>query len=130
MVPGLVDPSLISLDLAAVLQLDRNEYVGRMLGAIYEAGLVFARNGRIGLMNYRELPEGASTKLLEWCGLTGCVDVRDRLIGVAQFDAKTPSLPYDPNAVTTVSDRNEQAIRAACAFVGRYYEGLESVLAL
>jgi hypothetical protein len=130
MVPGLVDPSLISLDLAAVLQLDRNEYVGRMLAAIYEAGLVFARNGRVRLMNYRELPEGASTKLLEWCGLTGCVDVRDRLMGVAQFDAKTPSLPYDPNDVTTVSARNEQAIRAACAFVGRYYEGLESVLAL
>jgi hypothetical protein len=129
MVPGLVDPSLISLDLPAVLQLDRNEYVGRILGVIYEAGLVSARNGLIELMNYRELPEGASTKLLEWCGLTGRHDLRDRLEGVAQFDAKTPSLPFDPNAVT-VSARYEQAIRAACAFVCKSYEGLESVRAL
>jgi Aspartyl/Asparaginyl beta-hydroxylase len=130
MVPGLVDPSLISLDLPEALQLDRNEYVGRMLAVIYEAGLAFARSGRVGLMNYRELPEGASARLLEWCGLTGRDDVRERIMGVAQFDAKTPSLPYDANAVTTVSARNQQAIRTACAFVTKQYEGLESIHAL
>jgi Aspartyl/Asparaginyl beta-hydroxylase len=130
MVPGLIDPSLISLDLAAVLQLDRNEYVGRMLGAIYEAGLVSARKGLIELMNYRELPEAASTRLLEWCGLTGRGDVLERIMGVAQFDAKTPSLPYNANTLTTVSARNAQAIAEACEFVSSHYEGLESIHAL
>lgn len=127
MVPGMVDPSLIGLDLADVLRLDREEYVGRMLGAIYAAGLVCARNGRVALMNYKELPEGASVRLLEWCGLTGCDDVRERLLDVARFDAKTPSLPYDATDATNRSARNQQTIRTACAFVAPYYEQLESI---
>ena len=73
------------------------------------------------------LPEGAAVKLLEWCGLTGCDDVRERLIHVAQFDAKTPSLSYDATGATTASARNEQAIRSSCAFVAPYYEQLESI---
>lgn len=127
MVPGLLDPSLIGLDLPAVLQLRREEYVGRMLGAIYAAGLACARDGQVALMNYAELPGSAATKLLEWCGLKSDDDVRERFDRVAQFDAKTPSLPYDGNRSTSAAIHDEPAIRAACTFIAPHYEQLETI---
>jgi hypothetical protein len=127
MVPGLVDPSMIGLDLAGALQLDRAEYVGRMLGALYAAGLAGARSGRVALMNYCELPERGAVKLIEWCGLNSSDDLRARLVDVARFDAKTPFLTYDSAGAAIRSARNEEAIRAACAFVAPYFEQLESL---
>jgi hypothetical protein len=127
MVPGLVDPSLIGLDLPSALQLDRTEYVGRMIGALYAAGLACARSGQVALMNYRELPESGAVKLIEWCGLKSSDDLRERLMAVARFDAKTPSLTYDATGAAIRSARNEEAIRAACAFVTPYFEQLESL---
>jgi Aspartyl/Asparaginyl beta-hydroxylase len=126
MVPGLIDPSLIGLDLPAALQLRREEYIGRMLGAIYAAGVAWAREGRVALMNYAELPEGAAVRLLEWCGLKSDDSVRERLDRVTQFDAKTPSLPFDGGA-TRVPARDEPAIRAAAALIAPYYEDLETM---
>jgi hypothetical protein len=126
MVPGLLDQSLIGLDLSAVLQLRREEYVGRMLGTIYAAGLAGAQRGRVALMNYAELPVGAATKLLEWCGLKSDDDVRGRFDRVAQFDAKTPSLPYDSNRPTSASAQEETSIRIACTFIAPHYEQLET----
>jgi hypothetical protein len=127
MVPGLVDPSLIGLDLPAALQLGREEYIGRMLGALYAAGLTCAREGRVALMNYAELPEAAVVRLLEWCGLKSDDGIRERLDRVTQFDAKTPSLPFAAGGATRVSPRDEPAIRAAAAFITPYYEELETI---
>jgi len=126
MVPGLLDPSLIGLELPAVLQLRREEYIGRMLGAIYAAGLACARRGQVALMNYAELPGGAATKLLGWCGLKSDDDIRERFDRVVQFDAKTPSLPYDGNRRTNASAQEETAIRAACTLIAPHYEQLEN----
>jgi hypothetical protein len=125
MVPGLVDPSLIGLDLPGVLQLDRGEYIGRMLGALYAAGLAFARSGQVVLMNHVELPEGAAARLLDWCGLKGDDDLRERLLSVARFDAKTPSLPYDATVIR--SGLNESVIESACAFIKPHFDRLESI---
>ena len=127
MVPGLVDPSLIGLDLPAALQLGRGEYIGRMLGALYAAGLACAREGRVALMNYAELPEGAAVRLLEWCRLKSDDCIRERFDHVTRFDAKTPSLPYDAETATRASARDEPAIRAAAAFIAPYYEELETI---
>ena len=127
MVPGQVDPSLIGLDLPAALQLRREEYIGRMLGALYAAGVAWAREGRVALMNYAELPEGAVVRLLEWCGLKSDDGIRERFDRVTQFDAKTPSLPFDSGGATRVSARDEPAIRAAAALIAPYYEELETI---
>lgn len=126
-VPGMVDPSLVGMDLEAVLQLDRNEYIGRMLAAVYAAGVAAARSGRVVLMNYSELPHRAAATLLDWCGLAGRDDVRDRLLAVARFDAKTPSLPYDPNGTMDRPSVSQTAIEIANRFVARHYEELEAL---
>jgi hypothetical protein len=127
MVPGMVDPSLIGLDLSEVLRLDRGEYVGRMLGVLYAAGLAFAERGQVVLMNHVELPEIAATRLLEWCGLETNDDVRERLLNVARFDAKTPSLPYDATATPVRSGPSEFVIQSASAFIEPHFDRLESI---
>jgi hypothetical protein len=127
MVPGLVDPSLIGLDLAAALRLDRDEYIGRMLGSFYAAGLELARRGQVVLMNHVELPDAGVARLLEWCGLKADDDIRERLLNVAHFDAKTPSLPYDAAATAIRSAANEAAIDSACAFIKPHFDRLESI---
>ena len=77
-------------------------------------------------MNYAELPGSAEARLLDWCGLTSDDDVRERFDRVTQFDAKTPSLPYDANRATSVSARDEMTIRTACAFIAPHYQQLET----
>lgn len=127
MVPGLVDPSLIGLDLPAALRLDRNQYVGRMLAAVYAAGVASARDGRVTLMNYSELPGAAISTLLDWCGLTDRDDLRDRLLAVSRFDAKTPGLAYDASDTARRPGRNQQAIDSAAQYIAPYYKQLEGL---
>lgn len=126
-VPGMVDPSIIGLDLAGALKLDRNEYMGRMLAAVYAAGVEGARNGRVTLMNYTELPGAALARLLEWCGLADRDDLRERLLRVSEFDAKTPSLPYDKTEIAQKSAPNLQSADTASSFVAPYYKALEEL---
>jgi len=127
MVPGMLDPSPIGLDLPALLELGREQYVGRMLAAVYAAGLSCARDGRVTLMNYSELPEGGAVRLFDWCGLKADSRTRERLDHVAQFDAKTPSLPFETRGTVVDAARDESAIRTARAFITTYYEQLETL---
>jgi hypothetical protein len=98
-----------------------------MLSALYAAGLAAGAAGRVVLMNYTQLPEAASLQLLEWWGLTGNDDARQGLHGVAQFDAKTSSLPYDATELSTRAAPSQRAIDMAARFVAPYYARLESV---
>jgi gluconate kinase len=127
MIPGMLDPSLIGLDLPGVLRLDREEHCARVLALVYAAALTYAETGLVTLMNYRQLPEAASRQLLEWCGLTMTEEIAERLRRVTQFDAKTPSLPFDPADVSSRPAPTARAIEAALRFVTPYYEQLESM---
>lgn len=122
MIPGALDPAVIGLDLPGVLQLGRHEYIGRVLVEFYKVGLAAAVAGRVRLMNYAELPDAATSRLLSWCGLTDKDEVRDRLNRVAESDAKTPSLPYEAGP-----EPEETAVEIAERLLGPYYEKLETL---
>ena len=125
--PGVLDPSLIGLDLPGVLRLDQDEYSGRILAAVYAAGLAHAAAGRVTLMNYSQLPSAAASQVLAWCGLAGSDDAAERLREVARYDAKTPSLPFDATDVSTRPHPNQRAVDMAARFVDPYYARLESM---
>jgi hypothetical protein len=97
-----------------------------VLAAIYAAGLTHAAARRVRLMNYAQLPGVASRQLLEWCGLEGRADVRERLQAVAQCDAKTPCLPFDAADRSTRPLPGRRAVATAARFVDAYYAQLES----
>jgi quercetin dioxygenase-like cupin family protein len=125
-VPGTLDPSVIGLDLAAAMDLDREEYSSRVLGSFYEAAAGHAAEGRVTLINYADLPQGAFTQVLDWCGPADRDDALERLRHVSQFDSKTPSLPYD----ATPSSRpapSQRAIDMADRFIGPHYDRLEAI---
>jgi hypothetical protein len=124
-IPGMLDPSLIGLDLPGVRRLDWDEYSGRILAAVFAAALAHAETGRVALMNYAQFPSAAASRVLAWCGLTGSGAARECLQHVARFDAKTPSLPYD--AVSTRPPQSQRAIDMAARFVDPYYAQLESI---
>ena len=127
MIPGMIDSSLIGLDLPAVLRLDREEHCARVMALVYAAALRQAETGLMTLMNYGELPEAASRQLLEWCGLEETDEIVQRFRRVTEFDAKTPSLPFDPADVSSRPAPTGRAIDAARRFVTPYYERLESI---
>lgn len=123
-IPGVLNPSVVGLELQAAIRMSREEYCARLLAVIYQAAIAHARSGKITLMHYSQLPGAASDKLLDWTGLSGRDDLRTRIESVAEFDAKTPSLPYDRLAHGSLSP---EVVSAARRFATPYYEELESI---
>jgi hypothetical protein len=126
MVPGMLDPAIVGCDSAGVLQLDREEYCSRVLGAIYAAAAGEAAAGRVTLLNYAEFPDRASSQVLEWCTPANREEAVNRLHDVARFDAKTPSLFYDAANVSR-GRLSERAIEMVARFVEPHYARLEEI---
>jgi hypothetical protein len=124
-VPGRIDPAVLGLDLPAALTLDREEYAGRVLGRIYAAGADAVESGGVTPVNYAELPGRAISLVLEWCRLTEH-DAGNRLREVAQFDAKTPSLPFDASRARH-PPLGARAEHMAATFIQPHYARLEAV---
>jgi len=125
MVPGMIDPSIIGLDLAGVLQLGREEYAARLLGAVYAAAAEAVEAGRLTPVNYVELPQRGFSMVLDWCTPEDPDGALAQLHHVASFDSKTPSLPYD--AASASAPVTPAVIEAASRFVEPYYQRLEAV---
>ena len=125
--PGILDPSIIGLDARSVLHLSLEEYCGRILGAVYAAAVMYAASGGLLLMNYSQLPERAVSQVLEWCALADSDQARERLYSTAQFDAKTPSLPYNAADASARAGSRPQALDVAARFVDVSYLHLESI---
>lgn len=124
MVPGTLDPAAFGLDPASALQVDREEYVCRVLGSIYAAGARCAAEGRVTLLNYADFPARAMSQVLEWCAPSDLDAARRRVDDAARFDAKTPSLPYEAPPRASPSDR---ARDMAARFIASHYAQLEGM---
>jgi len=130
MIPGMLDPSLLGLDLPGVLQLRREEHCARVLALIYASAVMHSENCGLALMNYNELPDAASGRLLKYCGLTATEQIRERLQRVSEFDAKTPSLPFHSAEAAIRQAPAVMESEAARRFVGPLYQQLESIRAI
>jgi hypothetical protein len=125
MLPGNLDPSAIGVDAAGVQPPAREEYASRVLAAIYSAAVANAGAGEITLMNYSEFPARAAAQVLEWCQPPDDAEARARLHNVAQFDAKTPSLTYDP--VASPPPLTTRAHDIVARLVATHYAQLEAI---
>jgi hypothetical protein len=125
MIQGMLDPSIIGLDPATALALDREEYASRVIGAIYAAAAAAAADSRLLLMNYSEIVTQAPRLILEWCRRGNDDDAIARMREVAQFDAKTPSLPFDAGATRPTLDARARDM--ARRFVSPGYDLLETL---
>jgi hypothetical protein len=124
MIPGMIDPSIVGLDLAGLLALDREEQCARMIGAIYAAALGAAKTRQLALLGYEDFWESACSLLLTLCRTRDDAVTRARLDEVRQFDAKTPSMPYERSNVRTASARIRDVSNR---YAQAYYEELEAI---
>lgn len=120
MVPGMLD----GITDAGSATFDREEHVCRVLAVIYAAAVAEAAAGTVSLMNYADLPGQALAQVLEWCRPENIREARERLLHVAGFDAKTPSLTFEPRQRVPLSARSRELVRE---WVSEHYTTLEKI---
>jgi hypothetical protein len=98
----------------------REDYCARILARICEPVLAHVREGGGSLINYRDLPAATWTSILPHFGVP--VSARDRaaMAKAARFDAKTPGIPFTPDA----DDKQASATRAVRAAAQEHLSNL------
>jgi len=92
--PGEIDPALVGLTWAQVAAMPVERYCGAILQKICSAALEqYAQGGGL-LIDHRELPDVACSRLLDHFALHYAAADRARMRAVARFDAKDPTRPY------------------------------------
>ncbi len=94
MVPGSVN--LVGLDFTAAAQMPAEEYCARVISHICAAALGQLRTGNGYALNYIELPDAVCTSLSNYFNLDYTAADFEQMRKVTQFDAKNPSMFWDP----------------------------------
>jgi hypothetical protein len=71
-----------------------DEYCARTLASICGAAAQYGQDGEGLFLNYRQLPEAVWSSLLDFFGVAYTTADIDRMRHVAQFHAKSPSIPF------------------------------------
>jgi len=95
LLPGALDPAIAGLgSVDEVIAAGREDYSARVLARILTAASGLAADGRLDLVNYRELPAAGIDRVLAWTGRQSNDGDRARLLECAAFDAKAPGIPF------------------------------------
>lgn len=93
--PGVIEPQLVGLDLETVTQLSQDEYCAIALARICQAAADHVQHDPGLLLNYRELPGAIWSRLPAHVGVSYSEAEQLRLRQAAQLDAKNPVLPFN-----------------------------------
>jgi hypothetical protein len=99
-VTSALEPENFGMKREGALSMPRSEYLARMLGRMYTAGLEHRGCGRGVLVNYDELPEFVCGRLPAHFGITFSPEELERMRMVSRADAKTPQLIYSDDRQT------------------------------
>ncbi len=125
MVPGMVGPGWLGLDLAAVAAMTLEEYAVRVLTTICEAALAHRSDGGL-FVNYRQLPDAACTEIPAHFGITFDAEELARMRQAAGFDAKTPALTFVADAVSKQAAATAEMRRLSERWLAPLYVKLEA----
>ena len=126
MQPGDLPPRVLGLDAAAICQMPSEEYCARVLARICETALRHASDGRVLLVNHRQLPEVVFDSLLRFFRVAYTDDEIEAMRATAQFHAKEPELRYADDSETKRRAVNEATRAAVERWVNPVYERLET----
>ena len=93
MVPGMIGPGWMGLDLAAVATMSLDEYAVCVLAAICQGALAHRDDGGL-FVNYWQLPEAVFAEIADHFGVTFDAAEVARMRQTAGFDAKSPSVSF------------------------------------
>ena len=127
MIPGSVERIIPGVGLPEALTMSAEEYCARTLASFCEAAIKHADNANGMLVNYNELPEAALTRVLEHFRVSFDDDELQRMRSVAQFNAKTPQLVFEPDIESKRASATDAIREAAARWVDPLYKQLESM---
>lgn len=126
MVPGILGPSQAVVALVDAVTIPRIEFVARVLGRIFEAGLEACATGYARAVHYVELPAAVWSSVADLLGVAPDATTRASLRDAALPDAKNPHFTF-------VDDRARKRASAGdelCAAIERWatpaYRALEA----
>lgn len=126
MVPGLIDPVELGLDLRSVSEMNLDEYCARVLARFCEAGLQNRENGRCQFVNYEQLPEVFSSALLDFFGVRYNDEELERMRHVTQFHSKSPSFYFSSDTETKRCAATEFLQSLVAQRIAPLYQQLEA----
>ena len=126
MVPGMVGPGWMGLDMAAVAALSLDEYAVRVLATICRAALEHRDDGGL-FVNYRELPEAVFAEIAGHFGVTFDAAELDRMRQVAGFDAKSPTVSFTADSGAKQAAASPEMRRLAEEWLVPAYDALEAL---
>jgi hypothetical protein len=96
MLPSVVSPALVGLDLLDAVSMPFEDYGAHVLGAICRDALA-SRDERALFVDYRELPDAVFDRVLDLFGLDCSRAERALMEAAARRDAKVPSRSFAPD---------------------------------
>lgn len=126
LVPGVVDPGLLGLDLDRAMALDRADYHARVLRLICHAALESFRPGIDLLVNHNQLPQWVGSVLCGELGLDLSEQDRSALENRSMFRAKFDGEMHVDDRNRKRSLATEQIKEAAERWLAEPYARLES----
>ncbi len=97
-IPGSMDPAIFGLECDDVAGLSREEWCARVLAGIMRSALAARSDPRALCIHYRELPEAVFGPIARHFGISLSDDETERMRKVTAFDAKNPSLWFQPDS--------------------------------
>lgn len=123
MVPGLIDPQMFEMDLAAISNMEPEMYCARVLKVLCEAALRHRSDGGL-LINYSQLP--AEFSMISRFFRLSWTDVEmEAMISSAANHSKNLSTPFNNDAAAKASHASARLRESAQTWVYPAYNALE-----
>ena len=96
--PGLLDPRILGMRAEDITALRREQWCARVLAGFLNAAAAATDDPQALFVDYRELPGAIPNAVARHFGLALSADDREKMHCAAQFDAKNPAAPFQPDS--------------------------------
>jgi Sulfotransferase family len=96
--PGLLDPRVVGMRGEDITALRREQWAARVLSGFLNAASTAARDPRALFVDYRSLPAAIPDAVAPHFGIELTLGDRETMLRAAQFDAKNPDAPFQPDS--------------------------------
>lgn len=126
MVPGAIEPELFGMTVSEAYEMQPEQYCARVLASACEAALSHQRSFGGMMINYVQLPGAVWTEISDFFQVELAHSDVDTLRRVAQFDAKSTSVPFSSDSKAKRGTADAAVLQAVEQWLSPVYERLEA----
>lgn len=127
MIPGAIGLLLPGMSFADTIQMPPEEYCGRVLEKICEGFLEHAADPKGIAVNYTELPQALTGRVLEHFGVSYSPEDITKMTAAAKYDAKAPGMDFTADGKGKRDEASEIAREIASVRLNPLYEKMEAI---